>query len=354
MNSTGVVEKEPRWVDIAISNLLRGGFMLSVTWSSLGIVLTFTHHRDYSRPGRRWGSSPTVACITRTSVGGVIHGDLRSGADRSIVTRGCLLLIATPVARVAFSIVVFVDRARPACTSIDHDRGAAAVAVVVLSRHGGMRGSSRRGYAPWRTTARAWQPPIGMRAVRKCFDDRGSRVQRTITGIERVATVHLRDGIESFLRFAKGRLWREASQRERLQALSVAVRRAALDAMRDSERRYREQDAKRVYYFSMEFLMGRALREQPHEPRHLRRGARGGLGAGRRLRRAAGARARCRSRQWRPGPPGGVLPRLARHARLSRLRLRHQLRVRPLQADLRQTASSTRSPTTGWKAARRG
>jgi len=47
--------------------------------------------------------------------------------------------------------------------------------------------------------------------------------------------------------------------RERLQALSVAVRRPALDAMRESERRYREQDAKRLYYFSMEFLMGRAL-----------------------------------------------------------------------------------------------
>jgi len=29
--------------------------------------------------------------------------------------------------------------------------------------------------------------------------------------------------------------------------------------MRESERRYREQDAKRLYYFSMEFLMGRAL-----------------------------------------------------------------------------------------------
>src|SRR5207253_550866 len=44
-----------------------------------------------------------------------------------------------------------------------------------------------------------------------------------------------------------------------LQALSIAVRRPALDAMRESERRYREQDAKRLYYFSMEFLMGRAL-----------------------------------------------------------------------------------------------
>ena len=71
--------------------------------------------------------------------------------------------------------------------------------------------------------------------------------------------VHLREGIESFLRLAKGRVWKEASQGERLQALSIAVRRPALDAMRESERRYREQDAKRLYYLSMEFLMGRAL-----------------------------------------------------------------------------------------------
>ena len=70
---------------------------------------------------------------------------------------------------------------------------------------------------------------------------------------------HLRDGIESFLRFAKGRLWPDASHRERLHALATAVRRPALDAMRESERRYREQDAKRLYYLSMEFLMGRAL-----------------------------------------------------------------------------------------------
>jgi starch phosphorylase len=62
-----------------------------------------------------------------------------------------------------------------------------------------------------------------------------------------------------FLRYSRGRVWREASHRERLQALAVAVRRPSLDAMRESERRYREQDAKRLYYFSMEFLMGRAL-----------------------------------------------------------------------------------------------
>ncbi|HYR30093.1 MAG TPA: glycogen/starch/alpha-glucan family phosphorylase, partial [Thermoanaerobaculia bacterium] len=71
--------------------------------------------------------------------------------------------------------------------------------------------------------------------------------------------VHLREGIESFLRFAKGRVWSEASERERLHAFAAAVRRPARDAMRESERRYREQDSKRLYYLSMEFLMGRAL-----------------------------------------------------------------------------------------------
>src|SRR5256885_1624839 len=71
--------------------------------------------------------------------------------------------------------------------------------------------------------------------------------------------VHLREGIEAFLRFARGKVWEEASMRERLHAFSVAVRRPMLDAMRETERRYRDQDSKRLYYLSMEFLMGRAL-----------------------------------------------------------------------------------------------
>jgi len=82
---------------------------------------------------------------------------------------------------------------------------------------------------------------------------------RTTDSVASRGYIHLREGIESFLRFAKGRVWSEASRRERLHALAAAVRRPALDAMRESERRYREQDAKRLYYLSMEFLMGRAL-----------------------------------------------------------------------------------------------
>lgn len=57
----------------------------------------------------------------------------------------------------------------------------------------------------------------------------------------------------------RGRVWRDATPNERLQALSIAVRGGGLDAMRESEMRYRQQDSKRLYYLSMEFLMGRAL-----------------------------------------------------------------------------------------------
>jgi starch phosphorylase len=81
----------------------------------------------------------------------------------------------------------------------------------------------------------------------------------TTNAAETRSFVHLREGIEAFLRYARGSVWSEASMREKLQALAVAVRRPALDAMRESERRYQEQDAKRLYYLSMEFLMGRAL-----------------------------------------------------------------------------------------------
>jgi starch phosphorylase len=84
-------------------------------------------------------------------------------------------------------------------------------------------------------------------------------MQRTLTGIRHLAAAHLREGIESYLRFAKGRLWREATPHERLQALAVAVRRPMLDAMRESEKRYQEHDSKRLFYLSMEFLMGRSL-----------------------------------------------------------------------------------------------
>src|SRR5258708_9755289 len=102
----------------------------------------------------------------------------------------------------------------------------------------------------------------GTRQLLPTLESVGPRMRPAPTTTDAAASrgyVHLREGIETFLRFARGKVWSEASMREKLHALSVAVRRPALDAMRESERRYREQDTKRLYYLSMEFLMSRTL-----------------------------------------------------------------------------------------------
>ncbi len=113
---------EPRWVDIAISNLLRGGVILSITIVIIGLGVTFAHHRDYFQ------SRPALGELTRpgehypSSVQDALRGVLAL-RGQSIVMLGLLILIATPVGRVTFSIVVFL---------IEHDRMYAIVTTVVL------------------------------------------------------------------------------------------------------------------------------------------------------------------------------------------------------------------------------
>jgi len=66
------------------------------------------------------------------------------------------------------------------------------------------------------------------------------------------------------VRYSLGREWGELSGRELFHAVSLAVRDRIVDAMLATERRYRERDEKRVYYLSMEFLMGRSLGNNLH------------------------------------------------------------------------------------------
>src|SRR4051794_18060678 len=49
------------------------------------------------------------------------------------------------------------------------------------------------------------------------------------------------------------------SPRERFLALSLAVRDRMIDGLLRTEKRYDQADAKRLYYLSMEFLLGRSL-----------------------------------------------------------------------------------------------
>jgi starch phosphorylase len=65
--------------------------------------------------------------------------------------------------------------------------------------------------------------------------------------------------VQRSLRYTLGKRWQDASPRDLLVAVSLATREQLIERMLDTEERYRAADAKRVYYLSVEFLMGRSL-----------------------------------------------------------------------------------------------
>jgi starch phosphorylase len=73
-------------------------------------------------------------------------------------------------------------------------------------------------------------------------------------------TASLAASIEKYLRYTFGLRPKEASEQHFFRACALAIRELMLERMFETERRYHEADAKRVYYLSMEFLIGRCLR----------------------------------------------------------------------------------------------
>ena len=138
-----------------------------------------------------------------------------------------------------------------------------------------------------------------------------------------------------------------ASDFDVYQALAYAVRDRLMERWFRTQNAYYRADAKRVYYLSLEFLMGRALLNNIVNlgARDAYREAMAGLGYD--LDRAAGGGVGRRARQRRPGPAGRLLPGLGGHAGAAVLRLRHPLRVRHLPAAASRTATRSRLPTTG-------
>ena len=131
--------------------------------------------------------------------------------------------------------------------------------------------------------------------------------------------------------YSLGTTVEQLAPRERFLAVALAVRDQMIDGLLETEQRCRMRPtAKRLYYLSMEFLIGRSLSNNlvnlglldEARERARRTRAESRRGGGQRGRRGAGQR--------RPGPAGGLLPRLAGDARPARLRLRHQLRIRPV------------------------
>ena len=107
-----------RRMDLVIGNLLRSGVVLSAAIVLFGAVIYLVRH----------GHSPTEYRVFRgepsdlRSVRGILR-DALALRGRGIIQLGLLFLIATPVARVAFSIFGFAE---------EHDRMYVVVASIVL------------------------------------------------------------------------------------------------------------------------------------------------------------------------------------------------------------------------------
>ena len=116
-------EREPQWVDVAISHLLRGGVLLSTGIIVLGLVFTFVHHPEYVSSKTDLGQLTNPSTVYPHTIPAVA-AEVREHRGQAIVMLGLLLLIATPVARVAFSIVAFI---------VERDRAYVGITVLVLA-----------------------------------------------------------------------------------------------------------------------------------------------------------------------------------------------------------------------------
>ncbi len=69
----------------------------------------------------------------------------------------------------------------------------------------------------------------------------------------------LEESICHHVRYSLAKAWQSLSKRDLFVAVALAVRDRMVDRMFETAARYRKADAKRLYYLSMEFLIGRLL-----------------------------------------------------------------------------------------------
>jgi uncharacterized membrane protein len=103
------MEEKVRKVEVAISLVLRIGVSLSVVVVGVGLGLMFAHNPRYATFG---GSVSYHSLTSSHSVFphsfGALASSLGHGQGRGVVVLGVLLLILTPILRVAVGVVSFV------------------------------------------------------------------------------------------------------------------------------------------------------------------------------------------------------------------------------------------------------
>jgi uncharacterized membrane protein len=106
-------------MDRLIGGLLRGGVILSAAVTVAGGVWQFLHAGGAMPHDVVFHGEPAEL----RSVGGVLHG-IAEGHAESLIQLGLLILIATPIARVAFSVYAF---------TMEGDRTYVIITLIVLA-----------------------------------------------------------------------------------------------------------------------------------------------------------------------------------------------------------------------------
>ena len=103
------IERPPvRRAELLLSNVLRGGVITSLGVILAGTLVSFFHHPEYvSSPQELARLTQAGAAFPHTIRDGV--AGLAELRGQAIVVLGLLVLIATPVVRVAVSIVLFLE-----------------------------------------------------------------------------------------------------------------------------------------------------------------------------------------------------------------------------------------------------
>jgi len=101
------MEHRVRRTELLISHLLRLGVFVSLSLIVVGTVLSFTHHPDYLSSSAELQRLTQPGAALPHTLPEVVVG-VREWRGQAIVTVGLLLLIATPVIRVAVSILAFI------------------------------------------------------------------------------------------------------------------------------------------------------------------------------------------------------------------------------------------------------
>ena len=82
--------------------------------------------------------------------------------------------------------------------------------------------------------------------------------------VNEIDKARLKLSIEHYIKYFIGKRNREITKDEALTAISLAVREFAMDKMYDTMARYNKANSKRVYYLSIEYLIGRSLENNLH------------------------------------------------------------------------------------------